>query len=346
MRELSPRLAERMNKVVNRVVQARLACDGRPFIIGHLITQRCMCNCRSCLWKHNDYEDVPFEDIRRFYAQAAEEGFLATAFSGGEPFLRKDLGEIVKFVKEDADMGILLFTTGWFLEERMDEVLPYVDMLVLSLDSARPQSHDTIRGLPGLFDRLMKGVDLVNEKYPDVSKQFNVCVQKGIAEEIDDLIALAKEKGLQMSFDVISEYRHGEGDTHFVVTDMGLPLQELRGVCAYLLEKKREGAPILNSELYFKYFVDGKPGYKCHLPKLAICMLDGRGYVEDCLNLDSPIANIREMTLREIMELPRFKQLRVDAEACCSCNSPTMVDLSHLWENPQLVFEQGGIALG
>ncbi len=86
MRELSPRLTERMNKLVNRVVQARLACDGRPFIIGHLITQRCMCNCRSCLWKHNDYEDVPFEDIRKFYAQAAEEGFLATAFSGGEPF--------------------------------------------------------------------------------------------------------------------------------------------------------------------------------------------------------------------------------------------------------------------
>jgi len=346
MREVSPLLAERMNKIVNRVVQARLEGDGRPFIVGHLITQKCMCNCRSCLWKHNDYEDVPFEDLRKFYAQAAEEGFLATAFSGGEPFLREDLGEIVKFVKEEADMGILLFTTGWFLEERMDEVLPYIDMLVMSLDSARPEIHDDIRGLPGLFDRLMKGVDLVNEKYPDVSKQFNVCVQKGIAEEIDDLIALAEDKGLQMSFDVISEYRHGEGDTHFVETNMGLPPQELRGVCAYLLEKKRQGAPILNSELYFKYFVDGRPGYKCHLPKLAICMLDGRGFVEDCLNLDNPIADIREMKLKDIMELPRFKQLRVDAEACCSCNSPTMVDLSHLWENPQLVFEQGGIALG
>src|SRR5512139_423246 len=71
MRELSPRLAGRVNKLVNRVVQARLEGDGRPFIIGHLITQRCMCNCRSCLWKHNDYEDVPFEDIRKFYAQAA-----------------------------------------------------------------------------------------------------------------------------------------------------------------------------------------------------------------------------------------------------------------------------------
>jgi len=126
---------------------------------------------------------------------------------------------------------------------------------------------------------------------------------------------------------------------------MGLPMPELRSVCAYLLEKKREGAPILNSELYFKYFMDGKPGYRCHFPKLCMC-IDGRGNVENCLNLDRPIANIREIPLKEIMELPQFKQLRKDAEDCCSCNSPTMVDLSNVWENPKLIFEKGGISIG
>jgi MoaA/NifB/PqqE/SkfB family radical SAM enzyme len=346
MREPGPELVERRGRLVNRAIQAKVQADGRPFIVGHLITQRCMCDCRSCLWKHNEYEDVPTEDIKRFYAQAAEEGFLAAAFSGGEPFLRKDLGEILRFVKEEADMAILLFTTGWFLEERMDEALPYIDMLMLSLDSARPERHDEIRGLPGLFDRLMAAVDRANQRYPDLSKQFNVCVQKGIAEEIDDLIAIATETGLRMSFDVITEFRHGKDDSHFVDTDMGLSPQELRSICTELLERKRQGAPILNSELYFKYFVDGRPGYRCHLPKLALCMVDGRGNVEDCLDLDRPIVNIRDMPLKEIMELPRFKQLRQDAESCCSCNSPTMVDLSHFWENPQLVFEQGGIAIG
>jgi hypothetical protein len=74
--------------------------------------------------------------------------------------------------------------------------------------------------------------------------------------------------------------------------------------------------------------------------------VDGRGYVEDCLNLDRPIANIRETPLEEIMGLRRFRQLRRDAEGCSSCNSPTMVDLSLVWENPQLLFEGGGIAIG
>ena len=346
MREMSPKMLEKMGRLVNRMIELKTQGSGRPFIIGHLITQQCMCNCRSCLWRHNDWKDVPTEGIKKFYAQASEEGFLATAISGGEPFLRKDLGEILRFIKEETEISIVLFTTGWFLEERMDEVLPHIDMLVMSLDSARPERHDEIRGLPGLYDRLMKGLEQVKRKYPELSLQFNVCVQKGIAEEIDDLINLAKDKGLRMSFDVITDFRHGKSGSHFVETDMGLSLPELRGVCAYLLEKKREGAPILNSELYFKYFMDGKPGYRCHLPKLGMCMIDSRGYVEDCLNLDKPIANIQDMPLKEIMELPRFKQLRIDAENCCSCNSPTMVDLSFVWEDPQRIFEPGGIKLG
>jgi MoaA/NifB/PqqE/SkfB family radical SAM enzyme len=126
---------------------------------------------------------------------------------------------------------------------------------------------------------------------------------------------------------------------------MGMPLSELKGFCEYLIKKKNEGAPILNSERYFKYFLDGKPGYKCHLPKLAVCV-DGRGYVEDCLDMKHPIGNVREMKLKDIMKLPQYKSLSARAEECCTCNSPTMIDLSNVWENPQILFEDGGIQIG
>jgi MoaA/NifB/PqqE/SkfB family radical SAM enzyme len=294
---------------------------------------------------HNDWEDVPLADLKRFYSEAKEEGFIATALSGGEPFIRKDLGQIVRFIKEEAEMPILLFNTGWYLKDRMDEVLPYIDMMLLSLDSPRPERHDEIRGLSGLFDRLIEAVGLAQARYPGISYQFNCCVQKGVADEIDDLIGLTEAMGMRISFDVITEYRHGEGNLAFTKTEMGLPMNELQEICAYLLERKRSGAPILNSELYFRYFIEGRSGYRCHFPKLAMSV-DGRGYVEDCLNLNRPIANIRDTPLKEIMNLHRFGELRQDAEGCSSCNSPTMVDLSHVWENPQLVFERGGIAIG
>ncbi|MBW2453365.1 MAG: radical SAM protein [Deltaproteobacteria bacterium] len=343
MRQLSPTTQAALVKVVGRAIQAREAHDGRPFIMAHHITNHCMCNCASCLWRDNTTEDVPLDELKTLYSAAKAEGFVAAAFTGGEPFLRKDLGEIVRFVKQEAELSILVFTTGWFLEKRMDEVLPHIDMLSVSVDSAKAERHDELRGRKGLFDRLVHGVRLAKERYPNVSIQLNCCVQKGIAEEIDDLIALAKDLGVQISFDVITEARNSENG-NAAETDVGLPLEELKTVAAILLAHKRAGEPILNSERYFEYFVNGRLGYNCHLPKLAM-YVDGKGFAEYCLNLDQPLGNVRTTPLKEIMAQPRFKQLRVDCEQCSSCNSPTMVDLSHLWENPSLAFQAGGIAI-
>lgn len=345
MEKMNLEMAKHAGRIAQKAMEAQQKKHGRPFIIGHFITNRCMCSCSSCLWKRNDWEDVPTDVIKRFYTEAKEEGFAATAFSGGEPFMRKDLGELTKFLKEDLDFPILQFTTGWYLEERMDEILPNVSILMLSLDSAKAEKHDEIRGLPGLYDKLMSGVRLAKKNYPDLPIHFNCCVQKGIEDEIDDLIKLTEDLGLKISFDVITDFRNAGEDKQFTSTEMGMSVEELQRVCGTLVERKRAGAPIVNSERYFKYFQDGKPGYRCHFPKLAMC-IDGRGAVEYCLNLDEPIANIKDMPLKEIMELPRFKSLRKDAESCHTCSSPTMIDLSNVWENPQLMFEGGGIAIG
>jgi uncharacterized radical SAM superfamily Fe-S cluster-containing enzyme len=121
MKQVIPSMEEAKAKVVARALEARQRADGRPFLIGHFITNRCPCKCASCLWLHNDWEDVPLEDLKRFYSEAREEGFIGTAITGGEPFIRKDLGQIVRFMKEEAGMHILLFNTGWYLKERMDE---------------------------------------------------------------------------------------------------------------------------------------------------------------------------------------------------------------------------------
>jgi MoaA/NifB/PqqE/SkfB family radical SAM enzyme len=344
MDHLNRGMKEALGKLAGKAYLARVRGDGRPFAIGHFITHRCICSCKSCLWKHNDWDDLPFEELERFYREAADLGFAAAAFTGGEPFLRKDLGQLVQLLKQELGMTLLVFTTGWLLEKRMDQVLPHIDMLMVSVDSANPARHDEIRGVEGLFERMRAGVREARARYPELVIHFNCCVQRGVTEEIDDLIALATNEGVHISFDVITESRNGADGGAFTETEMGLPLPELQRVCQQLLQRKRDGAPILNSENYLGYFAAGRPGYRCHLPKLVM-MVDGRGNVENCLNLDEPLANIRDLPLKEILELPRFKQLRVDAEGCSSCSSPTMVDLSCVWENPQLVFEKNGLAL-
>jgi len=344
MNQITPAMQHTIGKLINRTAEAKACADNRPYVVGHFVTNRCMCDCASCLWKNNDWRDVPLDELKRFYAEARDAGFVAAALSGGEPFLRKDLGELVSYMKRECDLSILVFTTGYFLEKRMDEVLPHIDALMVSVDSARPERHDEIRVLPGLFDRLVAGVRAARRAYPELSVQLNCCVQRGVADEIDDLIALARELDVRISFDVITEYRHGEGDDAYSETNMAMPPDELARVCTLLRDRKRAGAPIVNSEMYFDYFAEGRPGYQCHLPKIVM-FVNGQGDLEDCLDLTHPIANIRDLSVAEIMQLPRFRQLRVDAERCSSCNSPTMVDLSRAWQNPALLAQPRGIAL-
>ncbi len=333
-----------LRRVLPHFLGRRLWRSGRPIAIGHQITNRCMCDCASCLWKHNDWRDVPTDELKRFYKEAGAEGFKILAVTGGEPFLRKDLGELVRFAKREVGLSVVLFTTGYFLEKRMDEVLPHVDVLLLSLDSADPARHDEIRGLDGLYAKMVSGVRLARKRYPELSIHLNCCVQRGVAEEVDALVAVATELDIGISFDVITEQRNGSEGAAFTETSVGLPLSELQVVAADLLRRKQAGAPIVNSERYFDYFARGRPGYRCHLPKLVMTV-DGRGNIEDCLDLNQPIANLRDTPLRSIMNLPRFKALRKDAERCSSCSSPTMVDLSQVWERPWLLVRPDGLSL-
>ena len=111
------------------------------------------------------------------------------------------------------------------------------------------------------------------------------------------------------------------------------------------MEAKRNGSHVLNSEMYLKHFIGGKKPYRCHAKKVIMYAFSN-GDIEDCLQLDKPIANLRQLSLKEAMKLPRFKQFYQDTEKCDSCNSPTMIDCSYVWDDWGLLTRTGGISFG
>ena len=74
--------------------------------------------------------------------------------------------------------------------------------------------------------------------------------------------------------------------------------------------------------------------------------VNSNGDIEDCLRLDKPIANLRKVSVKNAMSLPRFQQYLKDTEKCDSCNSPTMIDTSYAWEDWSLLTKSGGISFG
>ena len=339
----------RDEQIARLMVPAKKSKDmgGKPFNFHFSTTLRCNANCETCLWKNNKITgELTLEEIKRIYLEAKEEGFVMTILWGGEPTLRKDITDIIKFVKYEANFAFVGFVSnGFLLPKRIHEFGDDIDLVLLSLDSPVAEEQDRIRGIKGLYDRIMESVRIIKEEYPLISLQFSFSISKYNLHRVDEMIALADKLHVPVAFNVINTLRHYSTGTVDEKGDLSVTAEEISDAFSRILEAKRNGSRILNSEMYLKHFIGGKKKYRCHVKKVFM-YVDSLGNIEDCLQLDKPIANLREMSVKEAMNLPRFKEFIKETEKCDTCNSPTMIDCSYIWEDFSLLTKSGGISFG
>ncbi len=127
------------------------------------LTNICNLHCSYCL---RDDEALyrtrarffPIERLRRILHDAREAaGVSHVSFTGGEPTLHPQLGEVLSTVGEEG-MRASLVTNGW----HFDRVWPTLDanrsalsVVALSVDGATRETHDRWRG-EGSFDRVIR----------------------------------------------------------------------------------------------------------------------------------------------------------------------------------------------
>ncbi|MFX1469867.1 MAG: radical SAM/SPASM domain-containing protein [Promethearchaeota archaeon] len=343
-------IKQQKSKLIAKLaIAAKKAKDsvGKPFIFHFLTTLRCNCNCESCFWKDNSVKnELTLEEIKRIYLEAKEEGFLISILWGGEPTLRKDITEIIQFAKHKANFAFIgMVTNGFLIPKRISEFGNDINLILISLDSPIREEHDKIRSLPGLYDNIMRSVEIIKSDYPLISLQFSFSISKYNIHRVDEMIALGDKVEIPIAFNVINTIRHYSSGDVDEKGELSTTDQEISDAFSRVLTAKRNGSHILNSEMYLKHFIGGKKPYRCHARKIFM-FVNSNGDIEDCLQLDNPIANLREISVKEALNLPRFQQYLKDTEKCDSCNSPTMIDTSYAWEDWSLITKSGGISFG
>lgn len=137
-----------------------------PELITILITLRCNFKCQGCSSASPSYtkkyyrdklSELTTKEIKQTIDQVAFfKPFIY--FNGGEPTLRRDQIELIKYVKKKK-LVCALTTNGSLLSQ------PYVrqlldsqlDFLSVSIDGPK-EFHDQARGFPGAYDRATKGI--------------------------------------------------------------------------------------------------------------------------------------------------------------------------------------------
>ncbi|RME86120.1 MAG: radical SAM protein [Caldilineae bacterium] len=171
----------------------------RPSIISWNLTRLCNEHCRHCYLNAGPYADRSDElstvECLEVLAQlrSLAPGALLI-FTGGEPLLRKDIYELTR-AGHEAGFTVVVGTNGIRLTaERLAQLREAgVQGVALSLDSLRPEVHDSFRGRPGAWQATVASIqNLSEEGFPFV---LQTTVSRANLAELADLVAFAADSG-------------------------------------------------------------------------------------------------------------------------------------------------------
>src|SRR5450432_407364 len=166
---------------------------GPPFLI-LFINSICNQTCDHCFyWRSlNSKDDLTVEELRSL---SNELGIVENLnLSGGEPFLRKEFGEICRFfIRNNRVKQIYVPTNGSFTDKTiraLEEVFlePSLELFAveLSLDGM-PEFHDNFRGMKNAFARAMETYDALAEMQKREPRLRIHSISTATAENMDQI---------------------------------------------------------------------------------------------------------------------------------------------------------------
>jgi len=125
------------------------------------VTLNCNSRCIMCdIWKNRiTHELSPSEYLK------LPSSLVDINITGGEPFLRRDLVEIIKNMKTASPRARLIMSTNGFMPHRAAEDLPKIKLidpsfaLRVSIDGVG-SAHDKIRRIPGGYKKILQTLEI------------------------------------------------------------------------------------------------------------------------------------------------------------------------------------------
>jgi len=308
IRQTSPRVRKRLiNSLLikefmeGNVKRERLRQQGLAAPQAYLIspTMRCNLRCPGCYaGNYSQNDDLEFEVIDRILSEGEELGMFWVTILGGEPFVRQDLYQAYKRHK---DVFFQVFTNGTLIDkEAARELAEAGNVLVIFSVEGFEKETEARRG-KGVFQKIMQGMDNLREI--GVPFGFSVMVTRQnvdtiISDEFNDMLM---EKGCLIGW-------------HFLYIPVGrTPYTSLMPTAEQRELMRRMGAQRIRNEKPI-FIVD----FWNDAPFVGGCIAGGRNYfhinahgdVEPCIFVHLAVDNIKQKSLKEVINSPYFRAIR------------------------------------
>lgn len=275
------------------------------------LTNECNLNCLHCRASSGKAfpNELTTDEIAGILGDARALGAQFLILTGGEPFLRRDIRQILMY---SSNMGfkVLVATNGTLLSnENMRMLSRYGASLQISLDGASFTTHDTMRGKSGSFAKALSAIHLCQRE--DIDLSVSMTMTQLNSQEIFDLITMCRELGIP-TLKIRRFIAEGRGLEK--IDDLDLTREETRMFVRLVAGMKER----LQSDLVLN--VDQAPFQILCNPEItdtylnssedricggcsagvSICVVGAQGDVRPCPSLEVGVGNIREESLSEI----------------------------------------------
>jgi MoaA/NifB/PqqE/SkfB family radical SAM enzyme len=276
-----------------------------PYKLTFAITNKCNLRCKTChIWKKKPVDELSTEEIDKFFR--LNNFFNWIDLTGGEIFLRKDLLDITKSIKNNIKNLVLLhYPTNGFLTERIVEFTEEISsldfnnlVLTVSLDGKK-DIHNEIRGNNKAFDRCIETYkELKKNKYVKVYlgctlSPFNINYFENFFTELKDYIPDLKYSDIHLNIYHYSENLYSNEPMLF-------DKQKIINLIDDFIMKK--GLSFLNpisllEYTYMKniknYLSSDKTPFNCKSGRIS-CFIEPTGNVYPCTGFNIVLGNLRK----------------------------------------------------
>jgi MoaA/NifB/PqqE/SkfB family radical SAM enzyme len=174
-----------------------------PFNVTISVTFKCPSRCLTCNVTSRKTRELTSEECRRIFHSLGKNAYWVT-ISGGEPFLRADLPDIIDAIIEESSPGIINIPTSGLLHANICKFLPDIlkktrgSQLTInfSLDEIG-ERHNQVRRTPGNWEKTLESLRFARSLQADfphltvgihtVISVFNIDRLPAIYEELQKL---------------------------------------------------------------------------------------------------------------------------------------------------------------
>jgi len=156
------------------------------------ITNTCNYHCSYCIFSSEakKYDDeLTTDEVKRTIKDLKENNFTYIKFTGGEPFTRKDMTEILKYASElGFDMDIS--TNASLITDEIAKELRSIKfpMVHVSLDGHDKGTHEYVRG-ENTFERTLRGIKYLTKN--NIYTRIGTVIYKKNEDKLQEIIELA-----------------------------------------------------------------------------------------------------------------------------------------------------------